>query len=196
MKALIIENEYEVDTSIQAFLKDNPTLFESVDEQLFCQMRGAEELAPYIVKADAIVIATTWMYKEQVEEFIDAFLDGPLKNKPMKFFIHWCSLKFNEWRFGWMDEKELRAKIVKLMKRDGIIVYEYFEDDKAEHNIEDELNIMRQVWKRAKYVHFPLRYSDDENLFYNDHPYYTLEEQLDDFKDEIKLEHLKSETDD
>lgn len=36
MKGLIIENEYYVDERIEAFLKDYPDLFESIDEQLFC----------------------------------------------------------------------------------------------------------------------------------------------------------------
>jgi len=71
MKALIIENEYDVDSSIRAFLKDNPSLFESVNEQTFCKHREMMDLARFIHEADAIIIATTWMYKDQVIEYLD-----------------------------------------------------------------------------------------------------------------------------
>ncbi len=46
MKAIIIENEYTVDESILAFLKDNPNLFESVQEELYCLHRNTKYLVP------------------------------------------------------------------------------------------------------------------------------------------------------
>lgn len=63
MKAIIIENEYEVDESIQAFLKDNPSLFSEVQEELYCLHRDVRGLIPEILNNDAIITASTWMYK-------------------------------------------------------------------------------------------------------------------------------------
>lgn len=178
MKALIIENEYELDESIQAFLKDFPDLFEEVQEELFCLQRGKEELLPYILESDAIIVASTWMYKGQLEEFIDAFLDKRFPKK-ISFFIHNFVHSVNEWKHGFSQEKRIFEKIVKLHSS-GHTINDFGEGYKGEQ-INDGLNYIKTI-PRTKYVYYKVSYSKPSKLFYSKHQFYTLKEVQEDEK--------------
>jgi hypothetical protein len=186
MKALIIENEFDVDHSIKAFLKDNPKLFSEVEEQIFCKDRPAEDLKSSILKADAIIVASTWMYKDQLEEYLNSFLH-PKFPKKLKFFIHSFTRTINEWGHGYefWNEKDLFAKIKQLRSK-GHKLYDFFEDPRKKHNIIDDLNLSHSDHKRAKYVYKPMIYSAENDLFYLNHPYYDLQGMIEDHKTKKK----------
>ena len=58
MKAVVIENDYSADPVIKGFLKDNPTLFESVEVMSYARDRGHESILSKIIQADAIIVAS------------------------------------------------------------------------------------------------------------------------------------------
>jgi hypothetical protein len=97
LKALIIENEYEIPGEIKGFLKDNPHLFAEVKEELFCKERPLRDVARSLIDRDAIIVMSTFIYKWQIEEYIQAFAQGPLSHKPYKFFIFDFINDINEW---------------------------------------------------------------------------------------------------
>ena len=95
MKALIIENEYEVDLQIQAFVKDHSDLFSEVEEHIASLHCDLEDIVPYILESDAILVASTWQYKDQLIEFTKAFASGKLGEK--KFYITRFCRDLNRW---------------------------------------------------------------------------------------------------
>lgn len=183
MKALIIENEYVPDESILAFIKDNPDEFESVQEELYCLHRSEKELLGYILKNDAVIVASTWMYKDQLRTFLKG-LNDPKFPKKISFYVHRFVRTLNEWKQdGWRGEKDLFAGIKLLLKNEHII-YSYEEDPEGDDSIYDDLNYSHEPRKRSKYIKFLLKYDKDSDLFYTDHQYYTLEKQIEDEKEE------------
>lgn len=182
MKALIIENEWEVDTYVQAFLKDNPTLFESVQEELHCLSRGPEELVQYVLANDAIIVASTFMYKDQLEDFLDAFLDPKFPVK--KLFVHWITSTLNKWKLGWTQEKDLFAKVKQLVKK-GCIIYDFGEDNEKSYDIQDDLGFYKGS-SRAITGYWEVYYSEEHDLFYTEHSYHNLKSEIEDESDEIK----------
>lgn len=184
MKALIIENEYDVDAVIKAFLRDNPTLFETVEDETFCLNRKVEDLFQYIMKVDTIIIATTFMYKDQVIEYVEAFLKLPPTMK-FNFFVHRCVRTFNYWGKAeeWQTEaKELRALIIKLIQA-GHTIYDYAECWEGKE-VKDEFNVSGiGSPKRRLFKHNQLHYDTTSDLFYvNDREYFDLKEMKDEYK--------------
>ncbi len=177
MKAIIIENEYEVENCIKALLKDNPDLFESVQEELYCLHRPAESLLPEVLKNDAIIVASTWMYKDQVEEFIDGFLK-PEFPKKMKIFLHYFTNELNSWKHGWGREKELFDKVKQLIVK-GFELYEFGQDHDLEGDIMDGLNSIGhwddQIFPRHKTGYDLIKWDQEADLFYN--KFYSLEDE-------------------
>lgn len=165
MKALIIENEWEVDYSIQAFLKDNPKLFKSVQEELFCIKRPTEQFLPFILNNDAIIVASTWMYKDQLLEFVDGMLNP--KFPPKKIFAHWILNTLNRWKHGNMDERELFLKVKQLLEK-GFELFDFDEGDRKK-KIVDNLNWCKENISRSLYQHWKVEYSEKDDLFYTKH---------------------------
>ncbi len=181
MKALIIENEYDVDTAIKGFLADHPTLFESVAKETSSLNYDVADLLPEIMKVDTIIIATTFVYKAQVIEYIEAFLKIP--DKKYNFFVHRCIIKFNDWRDSesWETEQvELRNLIIKLMSA-GHTIYDFSQswDDDAKV-LATELDDYSA--NRKQYVYSKLEYDKDSDLFYADREYFTLQDMQNDYK--------------
>lgn len=179
MKGLVIENEFTVDESVQAFLKDNPTLFTEVDEQLYCLQRGLEEMKHYILENDAIIVASTFMYKDQLEDYLDAFLN-PKFPKKMTFYIHGLIRKLNGWKYDsiWSDEKELFEKVKQLMEN-GHKIYEFGEDYDAKEVV-DDLNFSHKERSRHMYTEQTVKYSKEHDLFYTGK--YDLKDLIKEFK--------------
>lgn len=163
MKAIIIENEYTVDESILAFLKDNPNLFESVQEELYCLYRDTKSLVPEILKNDSIIAASTWMYKDQLEEFLDGFLSKGFPT--MNIFAHRICNTLNEWnKEGYLGEKELVSKVVKLLD-EGFIIYDFYEDMYSDKSITDSLNIFHKEYIRVPYIYKKIFYNKELKEF-------------------------------
>lgn len=168
MKGLIIENEYEVDGYIQCFLKDNPRLFESIQEELYCLHRGTESLLPEVLKNDAIIVSSTWMYKDQLDEFLDAFLN-PKFPKKMIFFVHWITRTINEWKNDsiWTTESQDRFNKIKKLIQSGNTIYDFSEDyDYKGPKIMDGLDGYSSKYGRDKYGYWEVKYSKKYDLFY------------------------------
>lgn len=166
MKAIIIENELSVDINIEAFLKDNPNLFESVQEELYCLNRSTEGLFEEIMQNDAIIAASTWMYKDQLLEFLLAF-DNPQLTKKFKFFIHDILRSIEEWNDMelWTREPEIIKIIISLLNK-GFEIYD-FKEDWNSSLIRDDLNIFGQKNKnRFMYTYNRVLYNSDLNKFY------------------------------
>lgn len=185
MTTLIIENEYDIDPQIKAFLKDNPNLFEAVSKQTFALHRKLEDLREHIMKTDSILVASTWMYKDQLEEYLDLFAN-PKFPKKLKFFIHSFVNKLNSWKYDEvrsLREPHLFDKVVKVIKN-GHEMFDYSEDGfDAEYSIVDRLNIFHEEQKRRPYVYHPMRYSDEHQLFYLEgRDGYELSDMIEDFK--------------
>lgn len=184
MKAIIIENEYDVDERIQAFLKDNPSLFESVQEELYCLHRSPEGLFQEVMKNDAIIVASTWMYKDQLETFLKAF-NNPQLTKTFSFYISDVLRTLNEWNDpleSWRSEPELIQLILGLLKK-GNKIYSFFENWDSDIEIIDDLNYMHSERKRNPYESWEVLYDEESNLFYlKDNKYYSLEEVKNDTK--------------
>lgn len=176
MKAIIIENEYEVDVNVQHFLQDYPDLFESVDEQLYCLHRSEEELIKRVMAADAIVVASTWMYKDQLEDFLDGFLTEGFP--PKKVFAYWISKTLNEWKFypeSWRREPEIIEKIEALIKK-GWEFYDYYSDWTANYIPETASG----AWTSTR---LPLVY---QKLTQNEEGWwYTKQQSVEEFKQDI-----------
>lgn len=164
MKAIIIENEYEVDVDIQAFLKDNPTLFSEVQEELYCLHRSREELLPGIISSDAILVASTWMYKDQLEDFLDVFISG--KITPKEIFAHNITDTLNNWvKEGWKGEKQIMEKIFKMLDN-GWIIYSFHKDYNNEKEVFDDLNCFNREEGRYPFTYIQVKYSKEHNFFY------------------------------
>lgn len=183
-KVLIIENEYDLDNSIQAFLKDNPGLFESVNQQTFCLNRKVEDLFRFVPEVDTIMIATTFMYKDQVISYCKKFLSLPNETEyKFNFFVFRCCRTFNEWKSkteSWQEEKELRELIIELLAR-GHKIYDYHEDHDKPSDIDDGLNYPIQF--RSPYTYHELSYSYEHDVFYSkSDQYLTLNKMSDEYK--------------
>lgn len=103
MKALIIENEYDIPEELREFLKDNPDLFSSVDEQIACRHRPLQDLGRHIAEADAIIVMSTFMYTDQLEQMVQAFAKGPFSGKDFKFYIYRFMNHLNGWNIKRAD---------------------------------------------------------------------------------------------
>lgn len=184
MKGLIIENEWDADISIKAFLNDNPKLFSTVKEQLHSIHMEPRSMLPLILESDAIIVASTWMYKNQLDDYLNAFLN-PKFPKKIKFFIHAFVDKLNDWgnyKETWAREEQLFNKIKRILTK-GHTIYDFFEDHcTSRKQITDELNYFRKKEKRHRYGYFELKYDKKSNLFYSNHKWYTLEKIKEDFK--------------
>ena len=157
MKGLIIENEYNVDITVSAFLKDNPTLFESIQEELYCLHRNTEELAQYVLDNDAIIIYSTFMYKDQLHDFLDAFLQPNFPKK--EIFVYNILYHLNDWLSdSFLKEPEIINKVIKLLNK-GFNIYSFFEDYEGKE-ITDDLNGLYKKSTRHEYTYKKVYYNN------------------------------------
>lgn len=179
MKAIVIESEYEIDEAVKAFLKDNPDLFESVDEQIACMYRPIEDIGRYVLDADAVVVASTWGNKEQLVDYAKAFVSGKLGKK--KFFIDDFVRSLNKWN-GKDGEGRYRASyiwdqpfeevvsiFIELVTKYEVNSIERNYDVKPDDWPEDDLgSVLRKVSKRPPRNHKRILYDQKLDVFYLD----------------------------
>lgn len=125
MKAIIIENELMLDDNISKFLEHNPNLFSEIQEELYCLHRSSSDLVEEILKNDAIIVASTWMYKDQLEEYLMGFQHIP----PKKIFVHNVLYTLNEWNDNnnCFKEPKIVKLIIELMDK-GFEIYSFYKD--------------------------------------------------------------------
>lgn len=86
MKVLVIENEMTLDDELKKFIEySEGNIFDEVEVQYAAQTMGMQFLAEQIQEADAILVQSTWMYKDQLYEYLKAFVSGQLGVK--KFYV-------------------------------------------------------------------------------------------------------------
>ena len=131
------------------------------------------------MKADAIIVASTFMYKDQVRIFLDAFNQEGFPKK--KIFVYQVVRTLNEWSVpGWRGEKEIWKGIVNLVEK-GWEIFTFFEDYEKDREILDDLNLLRKDdQKRSPYNYLPVKFSKEDELFYIEHKYYDLQSVKDD----------------
>lgn len=164
MKALIIENEYKVDGLVEAFIFDNPTLFEEVDEELYCTNRKIEGLLPSIMKCDAIVIASTWLNEDQVEQYLK-HLVILCQHKKITFYLSRISKQLNEWLssdYSFQRNEEVSELAKQLFELADI--YEIYEDYDSNY-FEDDIQIGFGS-KRHLVKYSQVKYNKETNTYY------------------------------
>lgn len=144
MTAVVIENEYRVPAGLQQFITEHLKEFSPVDVQIGCLHRPIHDLAPHIIAADAVLIESTFVHMVQIEEFLRAFLGGPLAVKDYKFFITAVSSYLNRWL---TTNKRVAAYAIELMERSEI--YEIHLATDGDHMAYEQVH-----------------YSPDHNVFY------------------------------
>lgn len=165
-RALIIENEYDTDYTIKAFLKDNAILFNDINIQLYCKHRKLEDIGRFINDTDCIIIATTWLYLDQIEEYIDAFLYGPFKNKNIDFYVYNFLDDLNKWKNYMPDLINIRNKIIKLVKS-GKKIYSFNENYASNEIIVDEHNFFNEEHNERKpFISYEISYDINKDEFY------------------------------
>jgi hypothetical protein len=127
MNAIILENEYQVDREVVAFLNSNPTLFASVEEYICCKNRSLAQLKQPILECDAIVLASTFMYIDQLNEYLDAFLSPNFPSKII--YVNGITGKLNNWKYDstmFLREVALFEKVKQLLAK-GTTLYSYYD---------------------------------------------------------------------
>lgn len=179
LKALIIENEFTIPKELKGFIKDNKQLFGTVMEEVACLHRPLEDIARFIIKADAILASSTWMYKDQLEMFVEAFVTQKF-GKPYKFYLHpgFCD-QLNKWNkktntgqyeyYCYFDNcAKFVASIKKLVQEQE--VYDIKPDYEAGETKKDEFHqgILDNGLKEKRFPYKAVRiaYDEKKDLFY------------------------------
>lgn len=182
MKGLIIENEYFVPAELEGFIKDNPELFPNgidvdVDVKTSCLHRKMEDIARFIPDADAIIVMSTFMYKDQLENYVAAFASGKFGKK--KFYCYRFEANANEFlltnsKYLYMDLPALKENLKKLFLDHE--VYDIVKDDESETVIHDEfwdgasmmINLGSGARDRKPYKAVRLLYHPELNIVYHE----------------------------
>lgn len=75
MIALVIENESEVPQEVHDFCQSGlaTKLFQEVEYNINSRNQSLEDLAGPINRCDCIIVRSSWMYKDQLEQFVKYF---------------------------------------------------------------------------------------------------------------------------
>lgn len=143
MKALVIENQYEVDLEIETFIDDSD-LFESVKYAIGSSHRNPKELVEYLEERDALVAASTFMDKDQLEEIAE--LIAKLEGK--KIFLHRFEDKLSEWlkeerTYRFYDWARFKINLKHIFERNEVYS---FEEDWEDQTIQDK------YWERMDFA--------------------------------------------
>ena len=125
MKGLILENEYRVDSQITAFLAANPSLFTETTELICSLKREMPDMVSEILAHDAIIIASTFMYLDQLRDFLTGFLTPQMPNKI--FFVNDITSRLNNWKYcdGELFREEELFEAVRKMLEKGHTLFTY-----------------------------------------------------------------------
>lgn len=153
MKTLIIENQYDVDPEIHGFVRDNRELFSKVTEMINAHNRDPEEVISKIVENEAIIVKSTFMDKEQLEQLTGVL--ALMRSKEIFIFRfedqvkEWLSEDFEmPWPFE--DFEKFKENIRECFKNHN--VYSFYEA--LEHEIKDD------IWENMEFA-----YSDGRGRF-------------------------------
>jgi len=97
MKALILENDYELTPHTNYFLSQHDHLFTGVKSILNCIHQPSDVLIRQILEVDAIIIDSQFHNKRQLEQLTHEFVGGHLHHKNYRFFIFDIINFCNEW---------------------------------------------------------------------------------------------------
>lgn len=183
MKAIVLENDWHPDVVIGGFLKDNPDLFESVDIQTYIKDRDPKSIIPNILVADAILVASTFIYKDQLEDFLDLFLSEGFPTK--KLYIQRAATQLNDWKTdpSWLHNEIYEEKTAKILEK-GFELFDVREDHDTEF-FEDEF-VYFPGSKRNKYTYYPVLYSKEIGCYYLEtHSWMNLEDVKEEFIEKL-----------
>lgn len=143
MKALIIENQYQKDPEIDGLIKDHPDLFSDVKVITGSIHRKPEELFAEVRMHDALIISSTFMHKDQLEDMAE--LLAGIANK--KIFVRNLDSKIEEWTdenaiLHFADHGGFLENIKDCIDRHEVYS---FEEDWDSREIKDE------VWERMPF---------------------------------------------
>lgn len=175
MRTVIIENEYDMPEEIQAFIDDNPGVLGEIDLQIGSRHRPVRDLGKSIVQADAVALASTFMYKDQLEAFVTAFAVGPLSERPLKFYVYQLTYRMNEWTakqedgsfkdsFLFNHIEEFAANLRRLVKLHE--VYSIESDSEGEYD-RPGFGILAKS-RRLPLKAYRVYYSSEFDVFYNE----------------------------
>lgn len=102
MKVLVIENEDQAPPEVMDFCEHglNTTKFSEVQYSLNSRHKKLTDMQAQIMWADAIVVKSNWLYKDQLEPFIHAF-GRALNHKRYNFYIWDFTVTLNQWVEGY-----------------------------------------------------------------------------------------------
>jgi len=172
-KAIIIENERDIVGSLKGFLKDNPDLFS--ETTLVSQARHRPEAVGEKLKEgyNAIIVSSTFIYKDQLEDNVKLFSDLNLT-----FFVEHAVTSLNEListfiglpkhRDNFKDYNTFITTIIEWVKKD--CVYTITQDLTKPSKIFDEYHgwsTYESQW-RQKWEYKLVKYSLKYNIFYDE----------------------------
>ncbi len=97
LKTLGIENDWDIPTELRGFCDDYPELIGKLTVLPNARGRDPRDVAAMISKFDRFVVASTFMYKDQLEELMNHFATGTFGPGPFTFFIEGILLQLERW---------------------------------------------------------------------------------------------------
>jgi len=123
-KTIILENEYSVDDEVESFMEDFPQLFGEVEKLLGIQHSSFKTISRYIDEGDIVLFNSTFLYKDQLEEFMERFAKLPFK---ITFYVGNLEHHIEEWldtpSFYWSDRTLLFTHLGRCFKRHRIYTF-------------------------------------------------------------------------
>lgn len=165
MKAIILENDYAMPERMKIFLDNNPDLFEKVRLEVGCNKRPPDDVFGTImwVGATAILIDSTFMHTDQIEQMLDVFYHQIPDGAPFQFYISSASDYMNEWLHNkshyFSDHAKLREQLLSLTER-----FEVF--DAPHSSFEEEKGPIQVVYSTEHNIFH--RVTDDPQQTYNE----------------------------
>lgn len=97
MKALVLENDFQIENCIKAFLKDKPGLFKEVEEFVCLNEFDSEDVVKRLITTDAVLLSSTFINIPQLT-FFTKVLNGPLfKNKKLNIYVWDLERHLSNW---------------------------------------------------------------------------------------------------
>lgn len=125
MIALVIENESECPPEVLSFCQHalNTGKFAEVEYCLDCRHLIPADIEDAILRADAIVVKSKWLYKDQLEQFVEAF-STVLIHKKYHFFIWHFLDDCNRW-WNLEDIKDFTSPNIFREKLKQVVGFHY-----------------------------------------------------------------------
>jgi hypothetical protein len=177
LKGIAIENDFDIPGSLKGFIKDNPDLFEGEVSIVSHARHRPESILMALQKgANAIIVSSTFMYKDQLEDSVNLFNKSDI---PFTFFIEMGVQMLNKFlesrngkptAYGFQDYDAF-IQIVKTWVKQGLVFdigHDVFAKDTIfdeYHGYEFDIGVKR---KRTPWIAEKVFYSEKYNLFYGE----------------------------